>query len=88
LFNSGVSFLILHQRIHFILGPIPVLDRKGVEREILDAKFAGDLDDGARGLGTLAVALDTGQVTLLRPPTVAVHDDGNVLGQGGLGFGI
>ena len=39
---------IFHQRVHLVLGPVPVLDRKRVEREILDAQFARGADDGAR----------------------------------------
>ena len=39
-----------HQRIHFILGAIPILDRECVEREIFDAEFASRLDDRARRL--------------------------------------
>ena len=32
---------VLHQRVHLVLGPVPVLDRERVEREILDPQLAG-----------------------------------------------
>ena len=38
-------------------------------------------DDFARGLYSGAVSCDARQVTALRPAAVAVHDDGEVLGQ-------
>ena len=36
---------IFHQRVHLILGAVPVLGGKGVKREILDAEFARRADD-------------------------------------------
>ena len=44
---------IFHQRVHLVLGPVPVLGRKGVEREIFDAQFARGADDDARGFRAL-----------------------------------
>ena len=48
-FGSEIVDEIFHQRVHFVLGPVRVLGGKGVEREILDAEFAGGADDDARG---------------------------------------
>ena len=77
-----VMHQVLHQGIHLFLGPIPILDGKGIEREILDAQFAGGADDGARGLRSRPMAFDAGQVPLLGPAPVAVHDDGHMPRQG------
>ena len=77
---------IFHQRIHLVLGPVPVLGGKGVEREIFDAEFAGGADDFARRIGATPVPLDAGQMPCPGPAAVAVHDDGNVLRQRRLGF--
>ena len=78
---------IFHQRVHFVLGAIPVFRRERVKREILDAEFTGGTDDGAGGFGALPVAFDAWQTALLRPAAIAVHDDRNVLWQQRFGFG-
>ena len=78
---------IFHQRVHFIFGPVPVLGRKSVEREIFDADFARRADDFARGIRAAPMTLDARQTMLLRPAAVAVHDDGDVLRQRRAGFG-
>ena len=53
---------LLHQRVHLILGPIPVLHREGVERQVLDPQLARGSDDHPGGLRPGAVALDPRQV--------------------------
>ena len=78
---------IFHQRIHLVLGPVPVLGGKGVEREILDAEFPRRADDFARRIRAAPVPLDARQTMLFRPAPVAVHDDGDVLRQRRAGFG-
>ena len=67
-----------HQRAHFRRRPLPVLDRKRVEREHLEPEARGGLDDVADGVDAGAMAFDARQVALPGPAAVAVHDDGDV----------
>ena len=69
---------IFHQRIDFLLWPVPILDRKGVEGQILDAQLTGGPDDDARGVCAGAMALDSRQMPLPGPAAIAIHDDGNM----------
>jgi hypothetical protein len=78
---------VLHQRIHFVLGAVPVLDGKGVERQVFDARLARGAHDGADGLDAVAMPLHARQAALFGPASVAIHDDGHVRGNGGLGLG-
>ena len=78
---------IFHQRIHFVLGAVPILGGKSVEREIFDAEFARRANDRPRRFRALPMTLDARQAALLRPAAVAVHDDGDMLRQRRLGFG-
>ena len=50
IFRLGLEIMneILHQRVDFILGPVPVLDRKRVEGEILDADLARRANEQVR----------------------------------------
>jgi hypothetical protein len=67
-----------HQHRHLVLGPVPVLGGKGVEREVTDADRVRGPHDRARGLDALVVAGDPRQAPLGRPAAVPVHDDGDV----------
>ena len=62
------------------LGPLPVFDREGIKRQVSHAEFPGGLDDIADRLGPGAMALDADHVLGFGPPSVAIHDDGHVLG--------
>ena len=70
-----------HQEIHFGLGAAPVFEREGVEGEARQLQARAGFDDFARGFYSGAVSGDARQVAALRPAAVAVHDDGEVLGQ-------
>src|SRR5213080_843743 len=69
---------IFHQRIHFILWPVPVLDGKGIERVVFDSEFRSGPNDDAGGFSASAVALNARQVFLSCPAPVAIHDDGDM----------
>ncbi len=70
-----------HQRADLGGGPLPVLDREGVERQHADAEPGGGLDGVAHRLDAGAMPFDARQVPLRGPAAVAVHDDGDVRGQ-------
>ena len=76
--EADVALQQHHQRVDFGARPLPVLDRKRVQREHLDAEPRRALDDVAHGVDAGAVAFDARQMALRRPAPVAVHDDGDV----------
>jgi hypothetical protein len=73
----------LHEEFDFGFGAAPVFDGEGVEGESFDVEAGAGFDGGAGGLCTGAVSGDAREMTLLRPATVAVHDDGDVAGEAG-----
>ena len=54
---------------------------RSVEREAWQLQTRAGFDDFARGFYSGAVSCNARQVAALRPAAVAVHDDGEVLGQ-------
>ncbi len=78
-----------HQPLDLLGRALPVLDRERVERQVPDAHLDGGLGDDAHADDALVVAEDAVLPALLRPPPVAVHDDGDVAGDrpGGAQFG-
>ena len=78
---------VLHEGIDFLFGAVPVFDGKGVKCQIFNSRLAGGADDGADGFDAVAMAFDAGQMALLGPAPVAVHDNGHVGGDGGFGLG-
>ena len=70
-----------HQELELAGRPLPVLDREAIERQLLEPEAASLLDDRAHALDAAAVSDDPGQTTPLRPPPVAIHDDGDVPGK-------
>ena len=77
-FTFKVTRQILHQHVHFFLGPVPIFDREGVQREIFDVDLARRTHHRAHGLGAMPMAFDTRQTSLFRPAPIAVHDDGHM----------
>lgn len=77
---------IFHQRIHFILGSIPILRRKRVKRQVFDAEFSCGPDDDPCGFRPRPMPLHARQMPLLGPTPIAIHDHGHVLRQVSLGF--
>src|SRR5439155_18685642 len=67
-----------HQCENFVLGPLPILGREGVEGEVLDLQLAARFDAGADCVGAFLVAFDPCQATLGSPATVTIHDDRDV----------
>src|ERR1035438_6746564 len=58
-----------------------VFQRKGVEREPRQADARGGLSNQLHALGALLVAEEALERALASPASIAVHDDGHVLGQ-------
>src|SRR5215469_1723711 len=77
---------VFHQRVHLVLGPVPVLDGKRVESQVLDSKLAGGADDYAGGFSPRPMTLNSRKVALPGPAAIAVHDNGHVGRKRGLGF--
>ena len=70
-----------HQRPHFLRRAFPVLRREGEQGEVLQADVAGLAHDLAHRVHAGDMAGLARQVALLRPASVAVHDDGDVVGK-------
>ena len=68
----------MHQKIDLGLRPLPVFARQAVERELLDPEPSTLLGRAAHAGHAAAMAFDARQTLPLRPPPVAIHDDGNV----------
>ena len=68
----------LHEHVDFRLGTAPVFRREGEDRERGKPQLARAADDLLQGLYALTVPFGAGQKTFFGPPTVAVHDDGDV----------
>ena len=65
----------VHQRTDFSRGPFPVLHREGIERQGVELEPGALDDDVADGLRASAMPGNARLISLLRPSTVAVHDD-------------
>src|SRR5690606_19274470 len=68
----------LHEQAHFLLGTTPVLAAEGEQRQRLYPLELAGLHDPAHGLDTFTMTGVARQVSLARPASVAVHDDGDV----------
>jgi hypothetical protein len=68
----------LHQELHFVRRTPPVLAAEGEKREVLDALVHTRLHGRAHGLEAALVTGHAREETLLRPASVAVHDDRDV----------
>ncbi len=66
----------LHDGVHLLLRPLPVLGGEGVDRQVLDADVPAVGGDGAEGLRPGGVAGLARQATAFGPAAVPVHDDG------------
>jgi hypothetical protein len=69
---------VFHQCIHLILRPIPILDRKGVKREVLDSQLTGGPNNDASRFSAGTMPLDPRQMPLPRPTPITIHDDGDM----------
>ncbi len=70
--SSDISAWIFHRR------PLPVLLREREEREHFQPRLDRPFDDLAHRLHPRPVAQRPRQIPLACPPTIPIHDDGNV----------
>src|SRR5205823_5485202 len=68
-----------HQALDFAVGPVPILGRERIQREVLYAALHAGPHDAPDILRARAMPCQSGQSTLARPPPIPIHDDGNVL---------
>ena len=68
----------VHEERHLVLLPAPVLGRERVHRQPLDAHLEGAVHHVEQRWLSASVALRAVETTCVRPPTVSIHDDGNV----------
>ena len=69
----------VHQRVDFVLRPLPVFGRERIDGKILHADVLAVGRNRAEGLRADLVACLARQTALFRPPAVAVHDDRDML---------
>ena len=67
-----------HERLHLVLRTVPVFGGKSVQGEVRDAQFSALLHDATHRFHPFAMPHHAVHAALLRPPPVAVHDDGDV----------
>ena len=72
-----------HEGVDLEGGAFPVLRGKGVERQILNAGVEAGLDAALDGFRARLVACDARETALLGPTAVAVHNNGDMLGDNG-----
>ena len=63
------------------MGAAPIFEREGVESEARKLQAGAGFDDLAGGFHSGAVSGDAREMAALGPAAVAVHDDGEVLGE-------
>src|SRR5580704_7976605 len=69
-----------HQVVHFVGRPSPVFGREGKQRQHRYAELASAAHDPPHRVGAAPVAGDPRQAARRRPPSIAIHVDGNVVG--------
>src|SRR5690606_25378355 len=72
----------LHQGTDLVLGPGPVFAGEGEQGKYLHPLAGTHLYDRANGVDAGLVTRHAGHEALARPAVVAIHDDGNVAGDG------
>ena len=80
-FAAQIALEKPHQSVYFPARSLPVLARKRIQGQVLDADLPRRLDDCAHGVLAPAVSLNPAQPACLGPATVAVHDDRDVAGK-------
>src|SRR5690606_39009753 len=76
----------LHQRADLILRAAPVLAREREQGQRLDLFQDAEVDADVDRPRARAMADDAWPVAALGPASVAIHDDGQVAGDGGSGW--
>ncbi len=85
--NQGVEFTVdefleqRHEGEHLVPRTFPVLGRKSVQSDDIETQPGSGLDCFTYRADAGAVAFDARKVARLRPPTVPVHDDGDMARQ-------
>src|SRR5688500_6823107 len=64
--------------LDLLLRATPVLGRERPEGEVANADFPRRVGNAADILGACLMALEAGEAALVRPPPVAIHDDGDM----------
>jgi len=82
-FVANILAKQLHEKFNFSFGAAPVFDGESVEGEGFDVEASAGFDGGASGFGAGAVADNAGEMTLLGPTAVAIHDDSDMAGEAG-----
>ena len=72
-----------HNAVHLVLRTLPVFRGKGVDRQIVDPELLAIGADAAEHLRARPVPCRARKTPLLRPATVAVHDNRNMRRQVG-----
>lgn len=67
-----------HEGFDFGGGAFPVFGGKRVESEMGGADVFASLDGAAHGFGACAMTCSAGEATLFRPPSITIHDDGDM----------
>lgn len=80
-FFDEVLFEEGHEQGEFAWGAFPVFAGEAVEGELPESEPGGFFDHAADRLDTAAVTFDAWETSALGPASVAIHDDGDVLGE-------
>src|SRR5699024_2530350 len=80
-FLSNSVYQQLHQTIHFITWPVPVLSTKCIQGEIFNSQLRGALNNITYALHTMKVPEQTVMPTFLCPAPVSIHNNGDVFRQ-------
>ena len=74
----------VEQAVNLFFGALPVFGGEAVEGEVFEAELAEVFNRRAHVFHARLVPFEAGQAALLRPAAVAVHNDGDVGGEGGV----
>ena len=70
-----------HQCLHLLFGPVPVLGREGVKRQVAQSQLRHRIHDLVHRGHTFLVAIAPRLALCFCPTAVSIHDDGHVLRQ-------
>lgn len=72
----------VHQAVDFVFAPLEVLDAEGVDGDVFHAAFVTHLQHPRERFKAHVVPFDGLDLVTASPASVAVHDEGDVLGDG------
>jgi hypothetical protein len=78
-FCGEVVFKESHEGADLLGGAIPIFLGKGIDGEDLDAQFQAQRDELANRFDSLLMARDSRETPQFRPPSIAVHNDCEML---------